>query len=122
MHTKVHFPASGKFSITQSLHDGTSGLSATLATGLDLADGNWHNVRFVIEYNGTDSCVVLYVDGVGVSSKNTYFWDSVVTDGTPLKSVTWRVCNNLSKEGVKVMDFYDLYVDNMYFVYAGEIK
>ena len=107
------YQSDGTFRITQDTKDGTAGLFGELGKGLKLADGKWHNLRFVFEYNGLDTIVMLYVDGVQVSKVNTYFYNTAVTHNSPVKSVTWRVKNNIVG---------DAYFDNMYFVYAGDLQ
>ena len=113
----------GTFRISQDWKSVTTGVMVDLATSQTLADSKWHNVRFVIEYEGLDSYVSLYVDGTRVSRKATYFYDAAVTDGTPIKSVTWRFCDNITKVAsvdTKVMEYYTMYMDNMSFVYRPE--
>lgn len=113
----------GTFRITQDLKDSSSGVMAELVAKQVLADSKWHNVRFVIEYEGLDSYVSLYVNGVKIARKATYFYNTAVTDGTPISKVTWRFCDNKTKVNTVdtvVMDYYTMYMDDMSFVYRPE--
>jgi hypothetical protein len=117
------YKTDGTFRISQDWKSTTSGVMANLTSNQILADGKWHNIRFVIEYEGKDSYVSLYVDGARVAREATYFYDSAVTDGTPIKSVTWRFLDNITKVSsvdTVVMDPYTMYMDDMYFVYRQE--
>ena len=111
----------GSFRITQDRKDANDGVAVDLGKGLKIADGKWHNVRLVIEYNGTDSFVSLYIDNERVSRKATYFFGTAVTDGTILSKVTWRMLDNL-ESSVATLGYYTMYIDDMYFAYIGDLR
>ena len=123
----VRYKSDGTIRITQDSKSAEEGQSATLYTESlssgklptnALANGKWHNLRFIVECNGLDSYVHLYIDGVKKGGGATYFYDDAVTHTTPIKSVTWRVHEDLYSEASDV----NLYFDDMYLVYAGELK
>lgn len=111
----------GTFRITQDRDKSGDGVSAEIAKSQKIADGKWHNIRIVVEYNADNSYVSIYVDGTRISRTATYYYGVAVKDGTPLKSVTWRTLDNL-ESSVETLGYYTLYIDNMYFVYIGDLK
>jgi hypothetical protein len=79
--------------------------------------------RFDFVFDFEQGVITLYVDGVKIARKATYFYNTAVTDGTPISKVTWRFCDNKTKVNsvdTVVMDYYTMYMDDMSFVYRPE--
>lgn len=84
-----------------------------VCAGLDLGDGKWHNLRFVVEKAGADSVTSVFLDDVCVINRlNCYYISDDTEANTYLVDVLFRQ---------RKMAFdYDVYYDNIYFEYAGD--
>ena len=97
------------------------GVGGNIATNVELLDGAWHNVRFVVYKNGTESAISLYVDGEYVTTKNNIFHNYGSAEGTtsPITTVTWRIKEYVPSDGEATSGTY--YFDNIGFRYAGDL-
>ena len=93
---------------------------ATLANNADIANGKWHNLRFVVHQAGADTVLDLYIDGELTASANCY-QNAAITekDGCVDKVlIRARKCSN-TVDGV-ASDSYNYYIDNAYLICIPE--
>ena len=93
---------------------------ATLASNADIADGRWHNLRFVIDQAGKDTMLDLYIDGVLISSANCYQNSAITEKDGCIDKVILRArkCSS-TKDGV-TSNSYNYYIDNAYLVFVSQ--
>ena len=112
----LKYKTNGKMLITAD--SDVASARATLASNADIADGKWHNLRFVINQAGKDTMLDLYIDGVLISSANCYQNATITEKSGCVDKVIIRArkCSN-TKDGV-TDNSYNLYIDNAYLVFA----
>ena len=82
-------------------------------TGLAVNDGQWHNLRFVVEKAGADSNISVFLDDICVTYKvNCYYIADDADTNTYINDVFLRER--------KFSSDYSLYLDNFVFEYAGD--
>ena len=97
------------------------GKGGNIAEGVKLLDGAWHNLRFVVYKNGTESAVSLYVDGELAGTKSNIFhnYGSAEATTSAITTVTWRIKEYVPADDTATSATY--YFDNMGFRYVGEL-
>jgi hypothetical protein len=109
----INLGADGKFKLKVNNNQKGTPNRDFVCTGLDLGDGKWHNLRFVVEKAGADSVTSVFLDDVCVINRlNCYYISDDTEANTYLVDILFRQ---------RKMAFdYDVYYDNIHFEYAGD--
>ena len=113
--------ADGLVTINSETGGTKPGKGGNIAEGVKLLDGEWHNVRFVVYKNGTESAVSIYVDGELAGTKSNIFhnYGSAEATTSAITTVTWRIKEYVPADDTATSATY--YFDNMGFRYVGEL-
>ena len=86
-----------------------------VADGGVINDGEWHNIRVIIEKRGADSVTSVFLDDVCVIYRLNCYYDNDDTEANSyISSVLWR-------QRKASFDFA-VEIDNLYFEYAGDYE
>ena len=94
-------------------NNGTTPNVGVVCKGLQLGDGNWHNIRLAVEKAGADSKVSVFVDDVCVIYRVNCYYDAVDID-------TNTYINDVFFRQRKTTVDYDVYYDNFLFEFAAD--
>ena len=103
----------GTLKVKTTNNKGDTPNSSFAAEGGVINDGEWHNIRVIIEKRGADSVTSVFLDDVCVIYRLNCYYDNGDTEANSyISSVLWRQRKTSFDFAVEL--------DNIYFEYAGD--